>query len=81
MAKQSIILGRDKHSISIVIRDFNLLSNMKAHDSIPLQFLFDALFIHLISCPLISVMKFLLISYSANIEYFHHVAFIFSTAA
>jgi hypothetical protein len=30
---------------------------------------------------LISVMKFLLISYSANIEYFHHVAFILSTAA
>jgi hypothetical protein len=43
--------------------------------------LFDALFIHLISCPYISVMKLPLISYSANIEYFHHVAFIFSAAA
>jgi hypothetical protein len=80
MAKQSIILGRGKQSISIVIIGFNLLSTMIAHDTIPLQFLFDALFIHLISCPLISVMKLPLISYSANIEYFHHVAFIFSTA-
>jgi hypothetical protein len=57
------------------------LSTMIAHDTIPLQFLFDAFFIHLISCPYISVMKLPLISYSANIEYLHHVAFIFSTAA
>jgi hypothetical protein len=27
------------------------------------------------------VMKFPLISYSANIEYFHHVAYVFTVAA
>jgi hypothetical protein len=41
---------------------------------------FDALFIHLIRCPYMSVMKLPLLSYSANIEYFHHVAYAFSIA-
>ena len=74
-------LGRDKQSRSIVIIDFNLLSTMIAHDFIHLQSEFDALFIHLISCPYMLVMKLPLISYSTNIEHFYHVAFFFSTAA
>jgi hypothetical protein len=39
---------------------------MIAYNSIHLQFVFDALFIHLIACPYMSVMKLPLISYSAN---------------